>query len=606
MLPFVCLTTVLFGLANTKLLLLDSLLQESLGYVMLPFVCLTTVLFGLANTKDIFKIALSELQSSVDSGYQRSLERVLKDEGAFAITNLDPSYAIAVRQIKSKAPECLEQLKFPQFYLPDGSQRRTFARESTQTSHYPSCIREESESISAQMTHVDNLMSRLITSIAGEKSLVWREGKGGEEKNFASTNFKEHIHVYKPMEGGVNAGVFAAPFHTDNGLLLMVTPFQEHPLQIKNRAGDYVSTASVAEDSLLVLIANGLPHWLLQGTKASDKFFSVPHAVPSINNELLSRVVFARMKVVPGESFPTNAEIGKANQINTFKQFFHDGPGVGSTELCPLERPQYQALAMQTRSVEKQMHEQCKEGEAWCWMNCLPVPQEPCANKTLVCTNQYDKPCCTDDNMDGECMDQSCAWKQPCEKMGDVFCQPGSGTDMYMQGFVTSGKAKEACVILLFNSWVLNSREKFAIGCVGVIFLGIAIEAMLCLRRLLQSGKVLRRLRGLSRRGAIIFLFALNIASGYLAMLVAMTYSVELFICMVVGLVAGHAFFNSEAPVGESVDPCCASQREELLPVRPCEEGPCAKVGVGCDSYEVEVVEKEVQEEEGACGHCTA
>ena len=25
-------------------------------------------------------------------------------------------------------------------------------------------------------------------------------------------------------------------------------------------------------------------------------------------------------QVVPGESFPTNAEIGKANQINTFKQ----------------------------------------------------------------------------------------------------------------------------------------------------------------------------------------------------------------------------------------------------------------------------------------------
>ena len=26
------------------------------------------------------------------------------------------------------------------------------------------------------------------------------------------------------------------------------------------------------------------------------------------------------VQVVPGESFPTNAEIGKANQINTFKQ----------------------------------------------------------------------------------------------------------------------------------------------------------------------------------------------------------------------------------------------------------------------------------------------
>ena len=86
-----------------------------------------------------FFAALSELQSAVDSGYQRSLERwttktkptkyytnlqkfkmicrVLKDEGAFAITNLDPSYAIAVRQIKSKAPECLEQLKFPQVFV---------------------------------------------------------------------------------------------------------------------------------------------------------------------------------------------------------------------------------------------------------------------------------------------------------------------------------------------------------------------------------------------------------------------------------------------------------------------------------------------------------
>ena len=77
--------------------------------------------------------------------------------------------------------------------------------------------------------------------LEGEKSLVWREGKGGEEKNFASTNFKvrqklycliktqeegkpkqktflesnpqEHIHVYKPMEGGVNAGVFASIHH---------------------------------------------------------------------------------------------------------------------------------------------------------------------------------------------------------------------------------------------------------------------------------------------------------------------------------------------------------------------------------------------------------
>ena len=34
-------------------------------------------------------------------------------------------------------------------------------------------------------------------------------------------------------------------------------------------------------------------------------------------------------------------------------------------------------------------------------------------------------------------------------------------------------------------------------------------------------------------------------ANGNLNSQVAMTYSMELFLCMVVGLVAGHAFFNS-------------------------------------------------------------
>ena len=37
---------------------------------------------------------------------------------------------------------------------------------------------------------------------------------------------QEHIHVYEPLEGANDETVFATPFHTDNGLLLMITPFQ--------------------------------------------------------------------------------------------------------------------------------------------------------------------------------------------------------------------------------------------------------------------------------------------------------------------------------------------------------------------------------------------
>ena len=46
----------------------------------------------------------------------------------------------------------------------------------------------------------------------------------------------------------------------------------------------------------------------------------------------------------------------------------------------------------------------------------------------------------------------------------------------------TSGNAKDVCVILLFSSWVLDTRAKFVLACVGVVLLGIGIEAMLCFR----------------------------------------------------------------------------------------------------------------------------
>ena len=57
---------------------------------------------------------------------------------------------------------------------------------------------------------------------------------------------QEHIHVYEPLEGEDNESVYAAPFHTDNGLLLIITPFQEHPLQVKNKKGEIVETGEVS------------------------------------------------------------------------------------------------------------------------------------------------------------------------------------------------------------------------------------------------------------------------------------------------------------------------------------------------------------------------
>ena len=48
---------------------------------------------------------------------------------------------------------------------------------------------------------------------------------------------------------------------------------------------------------MIVVLASALPEWLLRGAAAATKFFAAPHAVPSLGPQLLSRTVFARMKV---------------------------------------------------------------------------------------------------------------------------------------------------------------------------------------------------------------------------------------------------------------------------------------------------------------------
>jgi hypothetical protein len=106
--------------------------------------------------------------------------------------------------------------------------------------------------------------------------------------------------------------------------------------------------------------------------------------------------------------------------------------------------------------------------------------------------------------------------------------------------------------MLFFNAFTLDSPTKFVFGCIFVTILGFVIEAIILLRRTLTE-------KG-SHSVFILICFALNLFLGYLAMLVAMTYSVELFVCVLLGIVAGHALFNLGTPVGETIDPCCASQ----------------------------------------------
>ena len=201
-------------------------------------------------------------------------------------------------------------------------------------------------------------------------------------------------------------------------------------------------------------------------------------------------------------------------------------------------------------------------------------------------------------------MDGTCKWEcKDNEDDNDTdlkndFCN--GATDMYMSGFEAAGVDKRnPCVILFITSWTLDSRPKFVIACFGVAFMGFLIEVLICVRRRITSRKRLSPYlvapRPSIRQWSSIILFGLNLFLGYLAMLVAMTYSMELFICVIIGLMIGHACFNSKAAIGETVDPCCAPSQNPI-----CNGGGNCLTGIGtiddrspitrtpCDNVDVE------------------
>ncbi len=52
--------------------------------------------------------------------------------------------------------------------------------------------------------------------------------------------------------------------------------------------------------------------------------------------------------------------------------------------------------------------------------------------------------------------------------------------------------------------------------------------------------------------------YGLQLALGYLLMLAAMTYAVELFVATVTGITIGHALFRTDRA---AAPPCCAPER---------------------------------------------
>jgi len=113
------------------------------------------------------------------------------------------------------------------------------------------------------------------------------------------------------------------------------------------------------------------------------------------------------------------------------------------------------------------------------------------------------------------------------------------------------------CVVLLLARWKLDSFPRFLAGVLASVIFGVAYELITYVRRNhIHKNAMLLRNKPLWRT-VLTIVFMLQVFLGYLLMLIAMTYQLELLLAIVGGLGVGHLAFNLRAPVGESVEPCC-------------------------------------------------
>lgn len=120
----------------------------------------------------------------------------------------------------------------------------------------------------------------------------------------------------------------------------------------------------------------------------------------------------------------------------------------------------------------------------------------------------------------------------------DVFCL-GSST-MNHAGFGPLNNDYTPCVVYLSSSTVLATPVKYAFATLGTVAMGILVEYLTRVRVVYVPKLSSKKKRFLGEAGV----FFVQTWIAFFVMLIAMTYSLPLFVAVVVGLAVGHYWFN--------------------------------------------------------------
>ena len=141
---------------------------------------------------------------------------------------------------------------------------------------------------------------------------------------------------------------------------------------------------------------------------------------------------------------------------------------------------------------------------------------------------------------------------------------------MYMDGFHWSLRNQHSCLNLFMNHWTLDTRQKFVLAMVFVMALAVAVEGLAKLRNRLRR----KEAQFPHNHFIITVIHGLQAFVGYILMLVTMTFSFELLLCVVIGLMLGYGIFFQQKQHPEdsplqsthhTTNPCCAFLEEHQV-----------------------------------------
>ncbi|KNC77619.1 hypothetical protein SARC_09925 [Sphaeroforma arctica JP610] len=294
------------------------------------------------------------------------------------INGLSDEYQQAVRGLRRDAPACFASSSDGNTLeraMDDGSKRTTLAYDDVSMRSGAdrgvdcvdlSIIEQTFEEI--HQAFVDGLEQVLDS----QEALQWMNADKSVT-HLRDGPHKSHVHVYSQDATGkvLNSDELMVPFHTDNGLYLLLTPSEYSGLLVKNDRGETVDLSGLKEDSVILMMGGAMSQWLLSDALNGDRFAATAHAVPTLPRDVPDRTVYARMRVAPMTSVAV-ASIGKQENPAVFRDIFMNERSRRDATFSRFARDGVDACVDDDGVPGVQ-----------CWMSCMTEFDDACSGKPL-------------------------------------------------------------------------------------------------------------------------------------------------------------------------------------------------------------------------------